>query len=322
MTAKLPPLAAIRAFEAAARHQSFTRAAAELGMTQAAVSYQIRLLEDRIGAPLFRRLPRQVALTEAGRRLAPAVTEAFEALRSAFEGIGPAVDKRLTMSVLPTFAAHWLVPRLGRFQAAHPQIAVQLDISNDVVDFSRDEFDLAIRSGLGDWPDLEAHCLLASHFTPVCSPQLLQGGEVSTPADILALPLIGPGDPWWKEWFAAAGLGAVDLSDRPGHTLPNQQFEGMAAMAGQGVALVNPRFFAADLAAGRLVQLFDLVVEAERSYWLVYPKARRRSHKIRAFRDWILAEAACDAEVARQGCPRILAWAGRPADPPQRRAGS
>jgi LysR family glycine cleavage system transcriptional activator len=321
VTTKLPPLAAIRAFEAAARHQSFTRAAAELGMTQAAVSYQIRLLEDRIGAPLFRRLPRQVALTEAGRRLAPAVTQAFEALRSAFEGIGPAVDRRLTMSVLPTFAAHWLVPRLGRFQAAHPQIAVQLDTSNDVVDFSRDEFDLAIRSGLGDWPDLEAHCLLASHFTPVCSPQLLQGREVSTPADILALPLIGPGDPWWKEWFAAAGLGAVDISDRPGHTLPNQQFEGMAAMAGQGVALVNPRFFAADLAAGRLVQLFDLVVEAERSYWLVYPKARRRSPKIRAFRDWILAEAMRDAEVARQGYPRVRAWAGRPADPSQRRAG-
>ena len=233
MTAKLPPLSAIRAFEAAARHRSFTRAAEELGMTQAAVSYQIRLLEDRVGTPLFKRLPRQVALTDAGLRLAPAVTEAFETLRSAFDGVGANVDHRLAVSVLPTIAAHWLVPRLGRFQAAHPQIALQLDTSNDVVDFTRDAFDLAIRSGLGDWPDLEAHPLMGSHFTPVCSPQLLQGRQVAAPADILALPLIGPGDPWWKEWFAAAGLGPVDVSDRPGPTLYTQQFEGMAAMAGR-----------------------------------------------------------------------------------------
>jgi LysR family glycine cleavage system transcriptional activator len=321
VTAKLPPLSAIRAFEAAARHRSFTRAAEELGMTQAAVSYQIRLLEDRVGTPLFKRLPRQVTLTDAGLRLAPAVTEAFETLRSAFDGVGANVDHRLAVSVLPTIAAHWLVPRLGRFQAAHPQIALQLDTSNDVVDFTRDAFDLAIRSGLGDWPDLEAHPLMGSHFTPVCSPQLLQGRQVAAPADILALPLIGPGDPWWKEWFAAAGLGPVDVSDRPGPTLYTQQFEGMAAMAGQGVALVNPHFFAADIAAGKLVQLFDLVVEAKRGYWLVYPKARRRSPKIRAFRDWVLAEAARDAEAARQGGPRIPTGAERPADPVARPSG-
>jgi LysR family glycine cleavage system transcriptional activator len=307
LTARLPPLSAVRAFEAAARHRSFTRAAEELGMTQAAVSYQIRLLEDRLGTPLFRRLPRQVALTEAGLRLAPGVTEAFELLRSAFEGVGAAADHSLAMSVLPTLAAQWLVPRLGRFQAAHPGIAVQVDTSNEVVDFGRDEFDLAIRSGLGEWPGLEVHFLLASHFTPVCSPGLLQGREVAEPADILALPLIGPGDPWWKEWFAAAGLGAVEVSGRPGPTLYTQHFEGMAAVAGQGVALVNPHFFAADIAAGRLVQLFDLVVEAKRGYWLVYPKARRRSPKIRAFRDWILAEAALDRETARAGtrAPRL-----------------
>jgi LysR family glycine cleavage system transcriptional activator len=285
-------LSAIRAFEAAARHQSFTRAAEELGMTQAAVSYQIKVLEDRLGTQLFARLPRQVALTDAGRQLAPAITEAFELLHAAFEGVGENVNSVLTMSVLPTIAAHWLVPRLGRFQAAHPQIAVEVDTDHSVVDFTRDGVDLGIRSGLGDWPGLEAHRLLPSHFTPVCSPGLLRNRVVSTPADLLQLPLIGSGDPWWGEWFEAAGLPNVDLPDRRGPTLHTQQFEGMAAMAGQGVALVNPYFFAEDLASGRLVQPFDIVVQARRSYWLVYPKARRRSAKTRAFRDWILEEAS------------------------------
>jgi LysR family glycine cleavage system transcriptional activator len=306
---KLPPLNAIRAFEAAARHGSFTRAAEELGMTQAAVSYQIKMLEDRVGTPLFARLPRQVVLTEAGRKLAPGVSEAFGMLAAAFDGVGRNVDTTLSMSVLPTVAAHWLVPRLGRFQAQHPEIVVEIDTSHDVVDFGRDDFDLGIRSGLGDWAGLEAHRLLPSHFTPVCSPALLQGREIAEPADLLSLPLIGPGDPWWGDWFAAAGLGTPDLSERRGPTLHTQQFEAMAAMTGQGVALVNPYFFAAEIAAGRLIQLFDLVVEAKRSYWLVYPKARRRLPKVRAFRDWIMEEAAREARE-REASPRLWSWSG------------
>jgi LysR family glycine cleavage system transcriptional activator len=304
-------LSAIRAFEAAARHQSFTRAAEELGMTQAAVSYQIKMLEDRVGVPLFARLPRQVALTEAGRQLAPSVAEAFELLHAAFEGVGQNLDSVLTMSVLPTIASHWLVPRLGRFQAAHPHLAVEVDASHDVVDLTRDAVDLGIRSGRGDWPGLEAHFLLPSHFTPVCSPALLHGREIVAPADLLRLPLIGPGDAWWVQWFAAAGLPGMDLSGQRGPTLHTQQFEGMAAMAGQGVALVNPYFFAADITAGRLVQVFDLVLEAQRSYWLVYPNARRRSAKIRAFRDWILEEAVRDIRE-RKARPRIRPWSGPP----------
>src|SRR5918993_659633 len=148
---KLPPMSAVRVFEAAARHQSFTRAAEELGMTQAAVSYQIKSLEDRVGAALFVRMPRNVSLTPAGQRLAPAVTEAFEMLRSAFASTARTVDNVLSLSVLPTIASHWLVPRLGRFQIAHPQFAVQLDASHEIVEFSQGEFDLAIRSGTGDW---------------------------------------------------------------------------------------------------------------------------------------------------------------------------
>jgi LysR family glycine cleavage system transcriptional activator len=296
MPSKLPPMSAVRVFEAAARHQSFTRAAEELGMTQAAVSYQIKILEDRIGAPLFVRLPRQVALTAKGRQLAPAVTEAFEALRTAFAGIETTAQTVLSISTLTTFAANWLVPRLGRFQQLHPDIAVQINISGQVVDFGQSDFDLAIRSGNGNWPGLEAHLLFPNLFTPVCSPELIRGATLKQPSDILRFPIISPNDPWWQDWFGAAGVQDFDPSQRPDNYLGAQQFEGMAAMAGQGFALINPYFFPGDLAAGRLVQPFELLATSERGYWLVYPKARRRSAKIEAFRDWMLSEVAGDAE--------------------------
>ncbi len=303
---KLPPMSAIRVFEAAARHQSFTRAAEELGMTQAAVSYQIRMLEDRVGTPLFTRLPRQVVLTAKGRQLAPAVTEAFESLRDAFSGLEATVQSVLSITTLTTFASAWLVPRLGRFQQLHPNIAVQIDVSAQIVDLTQSDFDIAIRSGTGEWPGLEAHFLFPSHFTPVGSPDLLRSADLREPADLLMLPILTPSDPWWRDWFAAAGLPDVDLSNRPDNSLGAQQFEGMAAMAGQGLAMINPYFFPTDLAAGRLVQPFDLVVQADRSYWIAYPKARRRSAKIQAFRDWALSEVASDMERAEIRMPGLV----------------
>jgi len=300
-SSKLPPMSAVRVFEAAARHQSFTRAAEELGMTQAAVSYQIKLLEERVGAPLFIRLPRQVTLTAKGRQLAPAVTEAFDALRNAFAGVEEMVQTILSITTLSTFASNWLVPRLGRFRQLHPNVAVQMSISTEIVEFAQSEFDIGIRSGTGDWPGLEMHMLFPNQFIPVCSPALLEGVELREPIDILKLPLISPGDPWWLDWFAAAGVRNVDLSGRPDNSLGVQQLEGMAAIAGQGVALINPFFFPDDLASGRLVTPFDLLATTDRSYWLVYPKARRRSAKIEAFRDWVLSEVAGDSERA---CPK------------------
>jgi LysR family transcriptional regulator, glycine cleavage system transcriptional activator len=300
-------MSAIRVFEAAARHQSFTRAAEELGMTQAAVSYQIRMLEDRVGTPLFTRLPRQVVLTAKGRQLAPAVTEAFEALRDAFSGLEETVQSVLSITTLTTFASAWLVPRLGRFQQLHPDIAVQIDVSTQIVDLTQSDFDIAIRSGTGDWPGLEAQFLFPNHFTPVGSPDLIRSADLRAPADLLKLPILTPSDPWWRDWFAAAGLPDVDLSNRPDNSLGAQQFEGMAAMAGQGLAMINPYFFPADLAAGRLVQPFDLVVQADRSYWIAYPKARRRSAKIQAFRDWALSEVASDMERAEARVPGLVA---------------
>src|SRR5919109_1400056 len=164
----LPPLSAVRAFEAAARHGSFTKAAAELGMTQAAVSYQVKLLEDRVGAPLFLRLPKRVALSEAGKRLAPPVTEAFQRLAAAFASLRESNEGVLSVTAILSFASNWLVPRLGSFQLAHPNIAVRLETSQRMVDFSREEIDVGIRGGRGTWPGLKTHLLMPTEFTPLC----------------------------------------------------------------------------------------------------------------------------------------------------------
>jgi LysR family glycine cleavage system transcriptional activator len=290
----LPPLAAIRCFEAAARHQSFTRAAKELAMTQAAVSYQIKILEDRLGAPLFVRGPRGVTLTETGRQLAPGVTEAFGTLRAAFRDVRDEAADVLTVTALGTFANNWLVPRLGAFQLAHPQIAVRLEASNAIIDFAREDVDVGIRSGTGNWPGLAAHALFPIAYTPMLSPKLLDRvGTLTAPADLLALTLIDPEDPWWPDWFVAAGVPAPDLSRTTGIRVLSQYLAGRAAVAGQGVAILTPAFFGEELTDGRLQQPFPLVRKTPGSgFWLVYPEARGRSPKIRAFRDWILSEVA------------------------------
>jgi LysR family transcriptional regulator, glycine cleavage system transcriptional activator len=295
MTTYLPPLAAIRCFEAAARHQSFTRAAHELGMTQAAMSYQIKLLEERLAGPLFLRGSRGVVLTEAGRRLAPAVTEAFSTLRAAFEDLGETAEGVLTVSAVNTFASNWLVPRLGAFQLAHPGIAVRLDVSGHLVDFARQEMDIGIRCGDGRWSGLAAHRLMAVDYTPMLSPGLLDRmGPLDAPADLLKLPLIDPADPWWMDWFTAAGVPAPDLSRRTEMWVGTQHLAGNVALAGHGAAILTPAFFTEEVAAGRLVQPFPLVHRSGASYWLVYPGARRRSGKIRAFRDWLLQALASE----------------------------
>jgi LysR family glycine cleavage system transcriptional activator len=287
----LPPLSAIRAFEAAARHESFTKAAAELGMTQAAVSYQVKLLEDRLGAPLFLRLPRKVVLSETGKRLAPPVGEAFQRLRAAFAAMRETAEGVLSITAIGTFASTWLVPRLGAFQVAHPDIAVKIDIAPRTVDFSREEFDIGLRTGRGEWPGLKAHWLMPVEFTPMCSPEFLaRAPKLTTPADLLQLPLLDWRDDWWRQWFVRAGIPDPKPLRPPPVEIDSQVVLGQAALAGQGVAMLTPAFFSAELAAGRLIQPFDLVARAEVSYWLVYPAERQSSPKIRAFRDWILGE--------------------------------
>lgn len=293
MSDHLPALAAIRVFEAAARHLSFTRAATELGMTQAAVSYQIKVLEQRVGSPLFLRRPREVVLTEAGQRLAPEVNRAFDILREAFVELGQREHGTLIVNTMHTFASQWLAPRLGIFQLMHPEIAVRLETTERLVDFSREEADVVVRSGKGVWSGLAATKLLDVRFTPMLSRGLAASiGGVREPADILKLPLLNSKDPWWGTWLRVNGLPLEILDAQTLPSLNMQILDAAAAMSGLGVALLTPAYFQRELADERLIQPFDKVIDEGNSYWLAYPEGRRNVPKIKAFRDWIVAEAA------------------------------
>jgi LysR family glycine cleavage system transcriptional activator len=287
---KLPPLAAVRVFEAAARHQNFTRAAEELGMTQAAVSYQIRLLEDRVGAALFLRQPRQVVLTPLGQRLAGPLSKALRDIGTVFREVCEENQTALTISALQTMAITWLSPRLAQFQFENPQFAVRVRTSQHLVDFATEAVDLALRYGPGAWPGVVAEKLFACHYAPLCAPDLRERLDLHEPADLLRAPLLSPEEPSWKVWFADLGL---DLPQRGGQTLSleMQAMNVQAAMRGHGVAMAVPELFAYDIAAGRLVLAVEHAILDQWAYWVVYPQARQRDHKIRRFRDWALAEA-------------------------------
>jgi len=284
----LPPLTAVRAFEAVARHLSFTKAADELGMTQAAVSYQIRILEERVGAPLFLRKPRQIALSEAGARLAPDVGTAFELLRDAFAASRGRVEGLLSLSSVPTFASHWLAANIGLFQLANPDIAVRVESSAHLVDFSGEEFDAGIRATSKQAPGLVWHLLLKAEFAPMLSPRLVEEYAVREPADLLRVPQITPDDPWLCAWLELAGVPSPATPDRPFSRLGSQNLEAAAAIAGRGVAMLTPPFYAEEVAAGRLAQPFPMTGWDGHGYYFVYPEARRNSPKIKAFRDWIV----------------------------------
>ncbi|MFK3780039.1 LysR substrate-binding domain-containing protein [Agrobacterium sp. NPDC089420] len=285
------PLNALRVFEAAARSLSFTKAGEELGMTQTAVSYQVKLLEENIGEPLFLRKARQVALTETGERLAEKAAQAFKTLEIAMEEARNGSSDVLIVHSTPTFALQWLTPRIGAFHLRHPAIAVRLITSGSVVDFDREKADVAIRWGKGDWPRLKAHRIMRLDFTPVLSPALAESiGGIGQPTDLLKLPIISPTDPWWKLWFRDAGVLNPDLETRVANDFGVQTLDARAAMAGLGVAVVNPEHYAEDIAAGRLLQPFKLLSNDGRDYWFVYAETRRNVPRIRAFREWLLNE--------------------------------
>ncbi|MGB3539224.1 MAG: LysR substrate-binding domain-containing protein [Mesorhizobium sp.] len=302
MAFQLPPLAAVRVFEAAARHLSFTRAAEELGMTQAAVSYQIKVLEERVGTLLFLRKPRQVALTEPGQHLAAAAGDAFALLAQAYAEARGDAEGVLSITTVLTFASNWLARHLGSFQMAHPSLAVRVDASGTLLDLTRENFDIAIRSGKGKWPGLVTHPLVWADFTPMLSPGLAAKiGGVKEPADLLKLPILEPSDPWWLQWFTAAGVPTTDLATRPDSRMGAQTYEANAAIAGQGVAILTRPFFLAELAEGRLIQPFDLVCNDGHGYWLAYPETSRNAPKVRVFRDWLLAEVKASLGEPRSG---------------------
>ena len=278
----LPPLNTLRVFDAVARHMSFTRAAAELGMTQAAISYQIKLLEERIGAPLFLRLTRKLSLTDAGRRLAPVVADVFTRLRDAFTSFSSKNDGILAISSVITFTTNWLVPRIGKFQMAWPEVAVRMETDSRLVDFAREEFDIGIRGGrlaMGIWSGLSSDLLMSVDLMPFCTPELLaQYGPVLAPADLLKMPLIGEFNPDrphpdgieadWRSWFRAAGEPEIEIPPLKSR-FATQQLEAAAALTGQGVALLTPEFFRTEIDSGRLIPLSPVRVRDVESYYLV-----------------------------------------------------
>lgn len=302
----LPPLAAVRVFEAAARHENFTRAAAELGMTQAAVSYQLKLLEERLGVPLFRREKKRVILTEAGARAAVTVSRAFDGLDSAFAGLRAENESMLTISTTEAFANTWLAWNLGAFQLRHPDMAVKLLASTALADFAADEVDVAIRNAKGPFPGLHADLLFRSTFTPMCSPRFLErhGGRLE-PADLLHLTQISPHDRWWVHWLREAGVEVPEGPPRAGIRLDSQAQEGAAAMAGQGIALLTTFLWRYDIAEGRLVCPFELVSWRGYGYWLVFPEHRRNVPKIKRFREWLLDTLGSAVEQHEAGGPPV-----------------
>ncbi|MEX0364819.1 MAG: LysR substrate-binding domain-containing protein [Ruegeria sp.] len=289
----LPPLASVRVFEEAARCKNFTLAASKLGMTQAAVSYQIKVLEERVGAPLFLRQARGVELSPVGSKFAARVSEALDVLSDAFSEAKGLSQETLAISVIPTFGTNFLAQRLGAFQLQNPKIAVRVELSEHLSDLASDGFDVAVRGGHGPWPGLISHLLMPVRFTPMLSPELSDSiGSIQTPADLLKLPILSDADPWWKLWFTTAGLDDGDFPDRPRQQVGPQVLEANAAMAGQGVAMLTPAFFQNELSRGQLVQPFDLVCDDGSGYWLVFPETHRNSLKIKRFRTWIEGEVA------------------------------
>ncbi len=292
---RLPPLNALKAFEAAARSQNFTRAAEELRVTQGAVSQQVKALEDTLGLKLFARVRQRLALTEAGREYLGVVRDALDRIAAGTERL--VARQRggvLTISTSPDFAAKWLVHRLGRFADGHPAIDLRVSASGHQVDFAREDVDVAIRHGDGDWPGLDAVRLCAERLFPVCSPALLTARKrIARPADLLKLPLLRLADSdAWARWFAAAGVADPALR---GPTVDRASMVIDAAVDGQGIALARTALAAWDLINGRLVRPLDLSLPLKSTYWIVCPKATTKTPKLVTVRAWLLAEAADDA---------------------------
>ncbi len=296
---RLPPLNSLKVFEAAARHLSFTRAADELVVTQAAVSHQIRTLEDWLGCRLFRRLNRAIELTAEGQDLWPPVTSALDGLALATAQLldrgGPDV---LTVSVLPSFAAKWLVPRLGEFRAAQPEIEVRISANPKLVDFAREDVDLCVRLGLGGWPGLIAARFLTETLFPVCAPALLDGPlPLKSPDDLRHHTLLHDDThDDWRVWLAAANVTLAGFDPRRGPGFDDSSMLIQAAVEGQGVAVARSALAAKDLIAGRLVKPFDIAIPAQFAYYVVYPKDRADEPKIRAFAEWLIRTAAAENE--------------------------
>ncbi len=300
MVDRLPPLKALRAFEAAGRHLSFTRAANELHVTQAAISHQIKALETWLDLPLFKRLNRALLLTEPGQQYLQSVRKALELLADATQQIvATGGGHPLTISVMPSFGAKWLVSRLVQFSQQHPDIDLRFAAEDKLTDFTREDVDIAIRFGQGSWPGLHAALLMRQDVFPVCSPRLLEDGPhpLRSPDDLRHHVLLHerPASYDWRTWLLAAGVEGVDPIRGPSFSHAHVLLQ--ATIDGQGVALGATPLVDDDLAAGRLVKPFELTLPGEWAYYVVCPEERAGEPNVEAFRDWILAEARQDRDL-------------------------
>jgi len=288
MARRVPPLKSLRAFEAAGRHLSFTRAADELFVTQAAISHQIKALEEYLGLPLFIRRNRKLLLTDEGQNYWPKIRNMFESLTLATDQLKSQIaGGPLTVSVVPTFATSWLIPRLSDFNKTYPEIEVRLKASDDSADFLQEDVDLAIYYEIAEYPGLYSVRLLAEQLTPLCSPSFLDGNlPLNTPEDLRKHNLLhddSTND--WTQWLQLAGVEGIDLTH--GAVFSHSNMVQQAAIFGQGIAMGHLVLSQAEVSAGRLVQPFELMMESELSYDLVCPLEYAERPKIRAFIDWI-----------------------------------
>lgn len=305
---RLPPLNSLRVFESAARHLSFTKAAEELHVTPGAVSQQIKALEDFIGTPVFRRHKRTLLLTDEAQAGLPVLRDGFEKLAEATRLIAARADSgKLTVSVAPSLAAKWLVPRLDRFHTRFPDVDVWVSADMDVVDFSVDDVDVAIRYGPGGYGNLEVEHLMAESIVPVCSPGLMIGAHpLKSPHDLAHHTLLHDGSPdqdescpTWPMWLKAAGVTGVDGSRGPKFNQSSLVIE--AAVAGKGVALAKSQLALADLEAARLVIPFDMTTPSAFAYYIVHPQSRSASPAVNAFKAWLHEEATSTPNAATLG---------------------
>jgi len=313
MRPRLPPLNNLKAFDAAARHESFTRAAAELCVTQGAVSQQVKALEAALGIKLFNRERQRLIITEAGRYYLTIVRDALDRIALGTERLLQRQSAGvLTVSTSPDFAAKWLVHRLGNFAEAHSDIDLRVSATLHHVDFAREEVDLAVRHGDGNWPGLDTVQLSAEQLFAVCSPKLLLGRrKLGKPADILKFPLIhldSRAD--WTKWLRTVGINDAEVTHGPVLNRASMVID--AAIDGQGIALARTTLAAWDLINGRLVRPFTEALRLSKTYWIVCPKATSNVPKIVTFRDWLLAEAAQDLrQLNRGGSSQTVVASGR-----------
>jgi LysR family transcriptional regulator, glycine cleavage system transcriptional activator len=289
-----PSVSALRAFETAARTLTFTGAAEELNQTQGAISHQVNLLEARLGLKLFQRDARGLKLTEAGQKYLPLVRDALDRLRAAEELIRPSNPAVLTVTMPPNFASKWLVPRLGGFSVTHPNLDLRISAALQHIDLTREDIDLAVRHGNGDWPELYVTCLCAEELFPACSPTLLQTGPpIRTPADLVGHVLIHDRSRQrWGDWLATFGVECPDIERGPVFDQTALAID--AAVAGQGIALARTALASLDLIAGRLIRPLEEAMPAEFSYWILCRKSVADTPKITQFRSWLLGQVQDD----------------------------